>query len=157
MTQRYLKSILKYNRTTGIFTWKKWKLGCRESLLAGSSPSHGYIQIKIGDKQFKAHRLAFLYVEGKFPVGQVDHKNRIKHDNRWGNLRVSTSGQNRVNTTRKPGKLLRGVWASWGTHFAANIYVDGERIYLGRFKSADDAHAAYRKASKKYYGHFSRY
>lgn len=156
MTQKFLKSVLIYNKSTGVFTWKEWKLGRRRNLVAGSDPSSGYIQIKIGEKLLKAHRLAWLYVTGKFPREQIDHRNRIRSDNRWKNLREASHSQNRVNTTRKPGKLPRGVWKSWGTHFAANIYVDGKRIYLGRFASKNAASRAYRKASRKHYGQFSK-
>ncbi|MFW4291481.1 HNH endonuclease [Salmonella enterica subsp. enterica serovar Paratyphi C] len=46
----------------------------------------GYIRIYINKKWYLAHRLAWLYVTGKWPINVIDHINRNKADNRFINL-----------------------------------------------------------------------
>lgn len=87
LTQKRLKKLLYYNPDTGIFTWK---INSRRSLKdapAGNLHPSGYIRIGIDSKEYRAHRLAFLYMEGYIPENDVDHINRVRDDNRWKNLR----------------------------------------------------------------------
>ena len=90
ITQERLKELLHYDPETGIFT----RLWCKYSpqLIgkeAGNVDSIGYISVSVDSKNYRAHRLAFLYMEGAMPPDQVDHINRIRTDNRWRNLRHS--------------------------------------------------------------------
>lgn len=98
LTQQILKNILKYDKYTGIFTWliniKKIKFGD----IAGSITKNGYTQIMIDGKNYKAHRLAWLYVLGKWPENDIDHKDRNKSNNIWENLRDVTRSLNMLNT-----------------------------------------------------------
>jgi len=41
--------------------------------------------------------------------------------------------------------------------FQANIKANGKRFYLGRFKTEEAAHEAYKAASLRYHGEFSLY
>ena len=70
----------------------------------GSYDKDGYLIIKIKGKQYKAHRLVYLWHHGRFPSEEIDHINRIRDDNRIENLRESTRKQNVRNTKRKPNK-----------------------------------------------------
>lgn len=64
---------------------------------AGTKHRKGYIYIKIGQRKYAAHRLAFMYMEGTWPEHEVDHINRVKDDNRWENLRRVTNLENASN------------------------------------------------------------
>jgi len=64
----------------------------------GSYDHYGYLIIKIKGKQYKAHRLVYLYFNGKFPKNEIDHINRIRSDNKIENLRDVTRQQNMDNT-----------------------------------------------------------
>ena len=81
MTQEELKQIISYNKYTGVIT----RLDRANS--NGSIDRYGYLIIKIKGKQYKAHRLAWLYEYGKFPDYNIDHINGIRDDNRIENLR----------------------------------------------------------------------
>jgi HNH endonuclease len=50
--------------------------------------SDGYRVIEIDETEYFAHDLAWLWMTGEFPKGQIEHINGIKDDNRWCNLRI---------------------------------------------------------------------
>lgn len=56
----------------------------------------GYLKIEVKQRQFYAHRIAFLIMEGRWPE-QIDHINRIRTDNRWINLREANQIANAQN------------------------------------------------------------
>lgn len=107
ITQQYLKTLLRYEPDTGNFYWLPRENNPAFNAKHANKPagymhSSGYIYIKITlesgiQKSMGAHRWAFLYMEGKIP-DKVDHKNRIKTDNTWNNLREVTSSQNSANS-----------------------------------------------------------
>lgn len=59
----------------------------------GSLDKDGYLIIKVKQRQFKAHRIAWLLHYGEFPSCELDHINRNRLDNRIENLRESTRRQ----------------------------------------------------------------
>jgi HNH endonuclease len=101
LDQNILKRFLKYDPLSGIFIWKYRLAG--KNLIgteAGTLNSRGYLQIKILNRRYLSHRLAFLYMTGKWPKLEVDHKNNIKTDNSWDNLREATCHQNHIHHYR---------------------------------------------------------
>jgi len=97
ITQTQLKKLLHYNLLTGIFIWKiNPRYDIKKGGIAGTNKD-GYIIIKIKGKQYRAHRLAWLWVKGYFPEGLVEHKNQIKHHNWWSNLRLVSTQCNARN------------------------------------------------------------
>jgi hypothetical protein len=89
---------------------------------------------------------------------QVDHKHSGQTlDNRRYNLRIATCVQNNYNRRRRTDNRsgFKGVTAHGGK-WQARINKDGRRISLGHFSTAEEAHAAYSEAAKKYYGEFAR-
>lgn len=140
LTQEYLKSILDYNPSTGLF---KWKVKMSRSIVVGSlagclkDKKEPYVIIKIKRKRYKAHRLAWLYHYGRWPTPLVDHKNRVKGDNWIDNLREATYKENRANNSQSPGIDLyyrkdRNVWR-------LRRRVGGKRVSLGHFPTKEAA------------------
>ena len=97
ITQQQLIQLVYYDPLTGIFTHKTntthKRIGDRAGFLHKGT---GYRHICVSGNEYKEHRLAFLYMEGKMP-NEVDHKDRVKDNNRWDNLRPSTRSLNCVN------------------------------------------------------------
>jgi hypothetical protein len=58
----------------------------------------GYTKINIDGTSYLAHRLAWLYMTGKFPEHEIDFKNNNQSDLRWDNLREATRQQNKMNS-----------------------------------------------------------
>lgn len=88
---------------------------------------------------------------------QTDHINRDRLDNRKANLRSCTYSENNRGRNWKLGKSgFKGVVKDkWKNRWKATISYHSKQIYVGRFKTAELAAAAYAKAVPKYHGEFS--
>ena len=107
--------------------------------------SQGYIEIRIGAKLYRAHRLIMLAFVGESDQ-DVDHINRIKTDNRFENLRYCTNRENGLNTDRSD--IAKGY--TWNQNkWRAQIRINNKTKYLGRFEKEEDAHQAFLDAKLK--------
>src|SRR6266436_2503150 len=137
-----LKEIMKYDPDTGLFTrrYKWWN-----KVLYGGKAGY-YIYHQVDDKTYATHWLAWFYMTGEWPKHQIDHKNRIKSDNKFLNLREATQSQNLMNGERsKRNKSgYRGVsWHSKYGKWRACISIDGKLIHLGYAETAEKAYSLY--------------
>ncbi len=152
LTQEYLKSILDYNPDTGVFKWAVSKAQRVERGDVAGYDSKGYIRIEIDNKPYFAHRLAFLYMTGEMPVDQVDHKNRVRNDNRWINLKEASNSDNQKNKSLQKNNTSGVVGVAWReTRWVARIMVDKKAINLGSFAEFHEAVNA-RKNAEIFYG-----
>jgi len=150
-----LRYYLHYDPESGVFTWKECPPH-RTDLLgkrAGYIASWGYRMIKLDGKMYIAHRLAWLYVTGQWPE-QVNHIDGDKTNDRFANLRLADAfiaHQNMHKAKRNSKSGLLGVTTDVDGRrgFVASISADGKQHYLGHFKTAQEAHAAYIAAKHK--------
>ena len=151
LTQKILKEFLHYDRLTGIFKWKVRAANCIHIGDVAGKFALGYTSIQICGKSYQAHRLAWLYVKGVWPLGEIDHKNSIGCDNRFDNLRDVTTivnQQNRVRARKDSRTGFMGV-TPFRKRFRAQINVDGKCVRLGTHDSPELAHAAYLEAKRR--------
>lgn len=145
-----LLSLLHYSPRTGKFTWIA---GRNDGLEAGTNSWAGYRVIRVDGIQYRAHRLAWFYMTGSCPVGEIDHRNTIRNDNRFRNLRDTTNAvnqQNRRRALRRNRTGLLGVSRVRDTdRFKASIHSEGRDIHLGCFDDPNAAHAAYLSAKRE--------
>lgn len=157
LTAERLRELLAYDPLTGLFT-NKIQRGKRGPIgaVAGSYDKDGYVMIMINRQKFRAGRLAFLYMKGKWPR-EVDHKNGVRADNAWLNLRESTRCENIVNSERPLGESgLRGVKFDPKTStWRSRIAFGGYREWLGPFGTKEEAYAAYLAAAETTHGEFA--
>ncbi len=154
LTQEYIKKRLSYNPETGLFTWGVPRRGgFKAGEIAGCIDSQGYVAIRICGGVHRAHRLAWLYMYGKYPKHQIDHINRIRTDNSIKNLRdvpQSINAKNcNIRSDNKTGvtgvKLLKATGL-----YNATIHIGGEVIRLGSFKTLLSAAKVRWEAEVKY-------
>jgi hypothetical protein len=151
ITQSRLREVLDYNPDTGVFVRRLKQSGVKQGKISGSLTLEKYQVTSIDRKTYKCHRLAWLYMTGKFPDGQIDHINGNRSDNRFENLRDVTHTQNIQNqrkaqmSNKSTGVL--GVFKN-GSGFAARISHNNTKIYLGTFKTTEEAQAAYIAAKR---------
>ena len=146
LTQERLKELLHYNPETGLFT----RLIQRTNGGSGFIHSTGYVHIYIAGKTYAAHRLAWFYMTGEFPKHDIDHINGIKHDNRFCNLRdvpKCVNMQNERHARKHSSSKLMGA-TRHKNKFQSAIHINGKRVHLGTFNTAEEAHAAYIEAKR---------
>lgn len=159
LTQEILKSRLTYEPRTGEFFWLVKPAGnVRIGQLAGSPNSDGYIQIRIFGVLYKAHRLAWLYMTGQWPAGEIDHRDGDTTNNRWINLREATREQNCQNRRlrKDSGTGVKGVGLNRKTgKWTAYVKASGVVHHLGSFDTKAEAEAVRTEAAKRLHGAFS--
>lgn len=150
--QEFLQHVLHYDKLTGEWTWihplaRSLRVGDR----AGTRRADGRLQIHVGGKCYLASRLAWLYVTGKWPEHEIDHKNRIKSDDRWDNLREATHSENQYNRDwcERSGDL-RGICKD-GNQFRVII----GNVYLGYRATIEEAVELRNLALKEWAGPFA--
>lgn len=118
----------------------------------------GYAAARSGSRGITMHRIVMAAGPGQI----VDHKNGNILDNRRENLRFCTHAENMKNRKMHKNNRtgIKGVYKDLRSGctrpFRAQIRVDGRKIHLGAFLSADEAGFAYRAASEKYHSEFAR-
>lgn len=162
LTAERLREILDYDPETGIF---RWKVNCGNNRIVGQiagttrlSGNTSYIIIEICKKKYRAHRLAYLYMNDKWPKDQIDHKDRNGTNNRWNNIRDATNAENQRNTKISKNNKSGFLGVSWNKKWrkwTATIGFNRKDCHLGYFETKEEAAAAYAEARKKYFGEFA--
>ena len=141
LTQEKLKEKISYNPETGALTWNiVAKYGMEKGDEAGWLDKNGrtyYRNVQINGIKYKAHRLAWLYMKGSFPVNEIDHIDHDGTNNKWSNLRDVTHAENgknyrmRIdNTSSVTGVLFHSRDKKWNS----SIFNNGVSIYSRRGK-----------------------
>ena len=154
ITQKRLQELLSYDPETGLFiNLTQRSSRAKKGDIAGCKKPSGDIEIRLDYKLYPAHRLAWLYMYGKFPEKGVGHINRVKDDNRISNLRRATrqeSGQNVLNPRIDNTCGYLGVyWHKAAKKWNARIVINGKQKSLGYFNTAEEASEAYLKAKRE--------
>lgn len=138
----------------GLLRWRHTLTG--SSRIAGEVAGHtneqGYIVIETGGKTVAAHRIVWLMHHGRWPLGEIDHLNGIRDDNRIENLRdvgrrTNTENRRKASSRSATGEL--GVSMLPSGRYRARIRSVGHLHELGIFDSIDDAKKAYVSAKRR--------
>jgi len=167
LTAEYVRSRFDYDHRTGVLTWRSIPANVRQQhafntkwsgKAAGTLDEKGYIRVKLNGRRYRAHRLGWLHFYGSWPTGLLDHADGVGDHNWIDNLRDATGSQNAANQPRQQNKKcdLKGVGLYRDGRYHARIRVEGTLKQLGRFTTAEAAHAAYVSAAKQYFGDFAR-
>lgn len=152
LTAEVLRTVLHYAPDTGVFTWLVIPTSrIPAGAVAGSLGSTGHYIIALHNKQWKAHRLAWLYMTGSWPVNEIDHINGNRADNRFINLRDVTRKENTQNQRRAARSSKSGLLGAtpYKNVWRAAIGADGVWKHLGFYSTPEEAHAAYLEAKRK--------
>lgn len=159
ITPEFLRAVLHYDPMTGNFHWKRARPG--HAVLGrrtGDGRRDHYGRICIDGRRYYAHRLAWLYVYGRWPRYLLDHKNGDRGDNRLSNLRECDNQQNCSHGPIKKNNALglKGV-RRLKNRYTARITVKSVPIFIGSFATPEEAHAAYCAAAAQHFGQFARF
>jgi len=158
----YLSSLVSYDKDNGIFTWLKrdgqersikiWNTRFSGKECGTINSTTGYRQFAFkfnGKTQFiDAHRLAWFVINGNVPLGEIDHIDRIKLNNRIENLRDVPACINQRNSPMQRNNTsgVTGVnWHKIAKKWRAEVKVNSKRIYLGLFSDILEAKSVVNK------------
>ena len=141
-----VRELIDYDPLTGVLRWRR-----RLGKTAGNLDPRGYVSICIDRCREKAHRLAWVYMTGAYPDGDIDHIDGDPSNNRWNNLRDvphATNSQNQRKGHKGSVSGLLGVYRHSNGKWRAQICYGATRLSLGVFEKPEDAHQAYLAAKR---------
>lgn len=159
-----LYSTFSYDPDTGEFQWlrnvgQRGRIGEPAGGVWSDKSGKSYVVLTLNRQRYPAHCVAHLFMTGRWPAGEIDHRDGNGLNNRWLNLREGTKSQNQANARRRRDNSsgYKGVslHAASGK-FCARIQCRGRRINLGLYETPQEAHAAYVHAANSLFGEFAR-
>jgi hypothetical protein len=164
LTQDDVRRALDYDAQTGVMTWRtradrdhSWNMRFANEV-AGNTMGHGYRCINILGKLHLVHRLAWLWMTGEWPPGNIDHINRDRADNRWCNLRLASASQNAMNSGLREANTsgVKGVsWSKSKRRWIAFITLNGKRRHLGSSTMIEEAKRIREAAEAEHFGEYA--
>lgn len=140
------RAAFSYNPGTGEITRISGQRGGR---VVGSVGHGGYLYLSHKDRGYLAHRVAWALHTGAWPIGQIDHRDGVTTNNRWGNIRdvtAAVNSQNKCRAYRNNQSKVQGATPMSTGEFMSRIFRNGRRIFLGVHPTAEAAGAAYQAA-----------
>lgn len=153
LTAELARSLLDYDPSTGVLTWKGYQR--RSNSAGGLHKSTGYRRTSVLGKTYSDHRLVWLLVYGVWPKHEIDHINGIRDDNRIANLRevphrINQQNQRAPKSHNKAGFLgVRKTKNVKKDSWVAKIVYEGKQHLVGYYDTPEEAHAAYLEAKRR--------
>lgn len=145
-------AVLAYDPLTGVITFKHASRRSPAGRPAGRKDSKGYLRTRLGNAEYKNHRLAWLLHNGVWPKLEIDHINGDPADNRIANLRDVPAAVNGLNRKRAMSNNVVGVLgvspADGG--FVAQLKVGPVRLRSAVLPTVDRAAAVYAAWKQQY-------
>ena len=155
ITQNRLKELLNYDPETGYFTRLMKRQKYQVGEIAGTINKQGYRIIELYGRAYYASKLAWFYMTGEWAENEIDHIDTNPGNDKWINLRKATHQENTQNRNGWGESRIKGVRAK-GNRFEARIRVSGNLIYLGLYKTKEEALQVYNEAAQKFFKEFAR-
>ena len=158
MTPFELRKLIEYDPDTGLLKWKPRENNASFNSKHAGKPafaqlSDGYLTGRLGGKNFKAHRIAWAVNQGEWPLGQIDHINGIRSDNRLSNLRVVSNSENGKNQKSRSSNRSGEPCVNWFARdqkWWVKITANGHQKHIGYFDRLEEAVSARNAAWKEH-------
>ena len=142
LTQELVRSLFKYEESTGELRWRVRRQGVYKGKPCRSLDRDGYRRVKINGKSYRVHRVIWLYVYGYLPENQIDHIDKIKINNRVSNLREASafcSSQNRDNFKNNTSGVKGVSWSKSEKKWKVTIMLNNVSKHGGYYKNLEEA------------------
>ena len=158
-TPEILRQLLDYNPETGLLFWKirprnyfsgsraeaefkRWNGRYANKQAFTTLDSSGYYQGHIFGRAYLAHIIIWAIQTGEWPTFPVDHKDTNRTNNKYVNLRPSSTSLNAKNRRKDPRNKsgVTGVnWYKPSNKWRAQAVINGKNTHLGLFTNLADA------------------
>ena len=132
-----------------------------KGVLAGTKNSKGYRSLKIGEKGYPSHRVAWFLFTEQDPNGmEVDHIDGNPENNLRENLRLATKSTNQCNRKMASNNTSghKGIyWKASRKRWQVEVRLMGQSYFGGRFKNIEDAVQSAEVLRLKVHGEFARH
>lgn len=158
LSQSEIKKLFNYNPGTGEVT----RLVANSNFVrVGDNPgwieNTGYYRVHIGGKSYLLHKVIWMYMTGEWPKFDIDHIDRNRLNNKWDNLRKATRSANMANGGKRESLTgFTGVYQN-KSGYMSKIKIGNQQVYLGQFKTPEEAYEAFKLKHREVHGEFSRY
>ena len=157
-----VRELFNYQQKTGGLIWKVAHGAFKRisaGTIAGTRNASGHLVVRFDGVTYLCHRVIWVWMTGKMPTNEIDHKDLDGSNNRWKNLREATHAQN--NQNKRPQKnnrsQVKGARQLPGGRWQAYISIKRRFVQIGIFDSQQEASEAYQAAAKAQYGTFARH
>ena len=165
-----LHELFAYEPDTGRLTWRFRENGptCWNARHAGQDAGAlekgGYFVVNLAAKgkrsNYRVHRIVWAMMTGTWPEAsvQIDHRDGVRSNNSWSNLRLATATQNCRNISVARGSTgLKGVYVvARSAPYISMIRIQGRIRHLGYFSDKYVAARAYDAAAIEHFGEFAK-
>lgn len=155
LTLDELHKRISYDPATGVSTHLVSTRRRKAGAVAGRIDHEGYRVLGVYGARYRHARLVWFYMTGRWPNGEIDHRDGDRANDRWANLRECSRQQNAANGKRRRINGPKGAYWSQN-RWASYISVHGKQLYLGRFWTEIEAAQAYKNAAREHFGEFAR-
>lgn len=153
---RYVSSLVDYDAESGAMTWKARNESENDSRRwnaryagkdVGTIDDKGYRRMLIRSfdskaRRIRVHQLAFFMANGRSQIGEIDHINQNKLDNRAENLRDVSKSKNQRNAFMPSNNTSGFTGVTWNKNrlkWEAFATIHGFRHYLGLYVDIHEA------------------
>lgn len=154
LTAERLRELFHYSPETGVFTRLVARGGRDIATEPGWVAKDGYREMSVDGRTYMAHRLVWLYMTGKWPENETDHRDGVRDNNRWENLRdvtvvINQQNQRAARADSRSGRLGVSFERTRKTNpYRVDIRYGGRQHYLGRYPTAHEASEVYMAAKR---------
>lgn len=160
-SQHTLSQLFDYNAKTGVLTWRERppRMFVSSQSCASWNAKHagkeargtnlkGYRRIRIDGFQHLAHRIVWVLVHGVEPVGEIDHINGVRSDNRLANLRLVDKKANQRNAGVRVDNTSGVTGVYWYPKYRCWLAKLANK-HVGYFDTKEKAIAARKEAQRR--------
>jgi hypothetical protein len=151
--------LLSYDKEIGKIYQKKKRPKISVGSEAGTITPFGHRYVQLFGRKYPIHHLVWLFETKSFPEKFLDHKDGNPINNKFSNLREVTTKQNTENRGKQKNNKTGFKGVSFNCRlqkYVAQIQHNSKTIYLGVYKTPEEASFMYQSVAKELFSHYKK-